>query len=231
MEREPEAQSESGRGRCVVLCRLLAPAPGSSRLAAEAPPHDLMAALDRKGLTLSVCASPAEALADLVIHERALRSGRAQRPIILLLIEPERSLGVIELLDRVAVYAASAVIWRYSSTQRPQLSAWVPRASGAGQVQTVGAGAASSAPALRLAGMDAEPVEPVSRQDHPARQAVASADTGRPLFRGSGQADPDFGEEEPDSRQPEIVAPGTSQPILTQDELSMLLSDDWESQT
>lgn len=172
-----------------------------------APPIELLATLEKKGLATAICATPAEALAELVIHERALRTGAATGMMILLLIEPEKSVGVIEVLDRVAVYAAHAAIWRYSPDEKPALSAWAPRVE-----RAAGAPAAPrSAPSLRL--VDAE----IPFAEDEMRHEMSSFN-GQSQPAGASQAT-----EKPHS--------GPTGPILSQDELSMLLSDDWESHT
>jgi hypothetical protein len=229
---EPEAPQTSGRGTCVILCRPGAAGPAVARSVAIAPPRELLSALDRKGLTVSVCASHAEALAELVIHERSLRTGGAQRPIVLLLLEPEQSPGVVELIERVSLYAPRAMIWRYSPAHRPPLTAWAPSVPNgqAASAESVSPAAVRTrpAPTLRLAGTP-KPVLGGAGGDEPMEQGLPSD-----ASRGIGGSDEVHGgrSRSPDGPDtPHKPSESPSGPILTQDELSMLLSDDWESHT
>lgn len=209
---EPEAHQTAGRGTCVILCRPGAAGPATARSVAIAPPRELMSALERKGLSLQICASHAEALAELVVNERELRTGIAQRPMVLLLLEPEATPGISELVDRVNRFAPRALVWRYSPSHRPPLTAWTssrPAASPSPRVEI--AARAQPAPALRLT--DAEPPARVRGEVPPRAQ-------------DSLQIDPSESSGDP-HKSPQTP----SGPILTQEELSMLLSDDWESHT
>lgn len=213
---EPEAHKTSGRGTCVILCRSGAAGPAAARSVALAPPRELMGALERKGLTPLVCASRAEALAELVVHEREVRAGVSQRPMVLLLVEPEQAPGVVELIERVNRFAPHTMIWRYSPAHRPPLTAWAPSEPAAPSAAPRPAMQATvrprQAPALRLT------EAPTPREAQPAAPRSA---TSVPAIPDAPDA--------PDTQHKASQSPNG--PILTQDELSMLLSDDWESHT
>lgn len=183
------------------------------RSVAVAPPRELLGALERKGLLPLVCDSHADALAELVIHEREVRAAATQRPMVLLVVEPELTPGVVELIERVHRFAPHALIWRYNASHRPPLTAWTPSAPRP----------ASAAPSPAIQATVRPRPAPALRLTEPA---------GEPEVASPASRDAEIASDAPDlPHTQQKASQGPNGPILTQDELSMLLSDDWESHT
>jgi len=186
----------------------------------------------------------------MVLFERRFRQGESPGLFMLLFLEPGNDPRAAALLESVRLYAPHAGVWRYCAGERPALRAWNPltpplsseptpplspaRLSAAGRGVTPAIAAFGQPPTLRLAGHDdesvptAEPCAPtggVSTLGISGRGAVAESsefsEFSLPRDRALGITDP----------LPSSPPAPPSGAILSQEEMAMLLSDDWESHT
>lgn len=232
------------RGTCVIYAglgdgpmRAVAPDSSTDLGAAPAP---LVEELRRRSLVVMIHPSPLLALAEMVILERRLNRGEAPGVFMLLFLEPDSDPRAGALLERIRLYAPHAGVWRYCARERPSLRAWnsatlpAPSASDSihesGLAGAVGRGVKSAAPAhgaaptLRLTGHDDDlrlPAPPPSRATSTPSPSPELAPPPRILHSL---------EAAPLSTDPTPSIP-PSGVILSQEELAMLLSEDWESHT
>ncbi len=213
MGAEGNEHTDGGR-RFVVLCAPATHGPGGA--ASGHVPDDLRRAIATRGADLLVRSCAYEAMADLVEHERALRSGGPASPLVLIVVEPDGVPGAGALVDAATRYTPHAVCWRYGASDEPRLAAFIDPAH---------------------AGRTDDPTE-TGPTPGPARPTPTSipgaADTIRPHPTPSGQprlrltgegsdVSHNEGEREP-TEDPE-------RPVLSEEELEMLLSDEWDRQT
>ncbi len=179
------------------------------------PPRALVEALKRHGVNTIVCDSPFVALARL----REAEGHEPDKPVALLLLEPDKMSQAEALREAAERFVPRAACWVYESGTRPRLRAAGGRRprpvrhERTGQVTESPKApdrrtppARQTAPRLRL--VDLEP--PASAMD---------ANTRGPGDEGSEQG---FGG---GARQGSGGA-GVSRPLLSDDELRMLLSPD-----
>ncbi|MEZ6241551.1 MAG: hypothetical protein R3B57_00755 [Phycisphaerales bacterium] len=187
----------TSRTRCV-----LAHEPGID------PPRALVEALKRHGVSTVVCDSPFVALARLC----EANGHEPDAPVALLLLEPEGMPRAEALREAAERFVPGAACWVYESGTRPRLRAAIgrrprpPRHERTGQVSPPAPDRRTpprrqAAPTLRL--VDLEPP--------PSPNQGEEANTGAPVDEGSWKG----------SR-----GAGVSRPLLSDDELQMLLSPD-----
>lgn len=175
------------------------------------PPVRLCRALGNKNIQIRTCTDQFTALSMLC---RAVKEGSASLNI-LLLVEPERLPGAAELVELAGVYAPKSVCWIYTESPHEQvrevraedLAEWRANANSTTAPTTAtGGGAASPSqaePKLRI----------VNDPGGVDRATVADS---------SGSGDPP-GEAGRRDLGAEAEEPG---PVLTDEELSMLLADE-----
>lgn len=189
----------------------------------QPPRPDLLGALNRPGFRAKKCQSAWSAFAHLTARtgEWATCPGEAA---VLVLVNPDALPGVADLVDIVDRYNPASAVWMYDPAGKPQLravtaadlAAW---RSGTGQPSTpqpvVPAPIRTSAPALRLAG------EGPLASPSPARVAQAQR---------APDPNPDVKVVPRTQREPSQGEPPASaaQPLLSDEELAMLLSEDAE---
>lgn len=188
------------------------------------PPVRLCRALASKGIRVETCTDPYAALALLCRAER--EEGVTVK--ILLLSEPDRLDSSVELVELAGVYAPNSVCWMFSSSPPEQvrevresdLADWRSRAFHPRGAPDRGStprlrdeertGGLKHGPSLRI--VNEGEIDPPNRhnEDEPANESSAD-DPGRSGRRmdeqRAGEADPE--------------------PVLTDEELSMLLADEF----
>lgn len=199
------------------------------------PDTDLLAALDRRDLTLVRHDSEFTAIAEICRCARddaeAIRRGRRGEGLILLLMHPHRLNDPAGLVHAVERYAPHAAIWMFSATGSPRLrsvtvndvAGWVSDEPTTtltpGATRTGPAGATSAAAmmgAVRTAHAETWPASPslVQPKPLPLADRAAFSDVAVPPRKGPVRQDGDH---------------GSSGQGLSSEELSMLLADDPES--
>lgn len=166
-------------------------------------PQELLRILERRRVSVVSCRSSFGALAELV---RLARTGRAQGapPLLLLVMEPERLPDAVELVDLARRYAPRAVRWWYSERAEPRLSELT-------DAVVAGWADARTGPAA------------------PAPSPVRTNGTPGGSVRGGGPvpapAAPTLRLTEPVLAADRPPGPESSHPVLTSEELAMLLAD------
>lgn len=193
--------------------------------AAVEPPVRLCRALASKGIRVETCTDAYAALAMLCRAER--EEGASVK--ILLLSEPERLVGVVELVELTGVYAPNSVCWMFTSAPPEQvrevresdLAGWrrsrltpSPGAHDRGSVPRNGGdernGGVKHEPILRIVN-EADPTPPNRQGEKETSGEPGAGDPGRDSRRT-------------DEQRAEEADP---EPVLTDEELSMLLADEF----
>lgn len=198
------------RSRFVLLC-------APDREGEVHPPEALRRALLARDAEVTIRTSAYDAMADLVEHEQSLRARQRREPMVLLLVEPESLAHAQALAAAAARYTPHAVCWRFGAADDPQLRAFEIEPEG----PTRDAGAAGP-------GVTVSP--DVAEALGPRRRHVAAG----PRLRLTEDAPPvEADEAELERGAPEVGEGGDEpeRPLLTEEELEILLSDDWERQT
>ena len=175
-----------------------------------APPELLSKAIAAREAGIVVRQSPYQAMADLVEHERAHRTGAHPGPLVLIVVEPTRFPGAADLVDAASRFSPRAVCWRFSASDDPQLAAYV---SDAPSEPTTPPGPVHVRPSV------ADTIRPRPTQSQRPRLRLAG-DPGN-VSHNEGEP-PEDGQAGVDEQH---------RPTLSEEELDMLLSDDWEKQT
>lgn len=195
------SNQDTVRSRFVVVC----PPDEHGR---TVPPEPLSRVLATRNANVVVRAGVYAAMCDLMEHERDVASGHPREPMVVLVVEPDRVPMATELVGAVLRYVPHAVCWRFDADREPQLRAFDegPRAR-----EVIGA----QGPGVTVR-RDVGPIRPRPTQS-PAPRLRLTAD--EPI---DAPLEPRPDEEE--DAEPE-------RPALSEEELDMLLSDDWEDQT
>jgi len=196
------------------------------------PRPELSAALNRPGFRVFRCESSWATLAHLCTHQGPSAPADSESTI-LILVQPEELPGLVDLVDAIDRFAPGATLWSYDAQHSPRMravsaedlttwkAAMLPRAPDEPPVAPVPTPPAPSAvPPLRLAGEGALPPPqppPLTEGDPPSPHPdVKIKATTR--FAGPGFLSPE-------------PARSVTAPLLTDEELQMLLSGQAEKRT
>lgn len=193
---------------CVILAR-----PGES----EGPP-DLVELLRKRNVRIRTFPGAYAAMAHLLRLDAAQRDSGRRAPLALVVIDPSANHRAADLVQAIARFVPHVVCWRYDSDASPRLRGYVlePQETNSSPVKialdTNGPGVGrsdhgQSPPRLRLTGDYDAPASP-PRADSPAEDDPSGRDAPGPP-----------------SDEAETDAPSSAS-ILSEEELSMLLSDD-----
>lgn len=216
-----EARSFVGyRRRCVLLAR-----PGGL--------SDLVETLTAKGLDIRRCDSIYLAMAELVLHEAARRSGWHADAAFLVIAEPDRVTELPRLLKALRKWAPQTVIQTYSAKQDPRL-----------QPYEAGLPVDDDAPEPRAVQLPRKPevvvrprpvTPPPAAPTNPAKLRLTGepGETSRPrtstgIAAASRAAGTPIHATTPEREQPEAESNPGDTLILSEAELSMLLSPQWK---
>lgn len=168
-------------------------------------PEELLASLSERRVVIEAHADPFSAIAAV------LRRGRTGSPLVLLVVDPARVARADEMVRTVERFVPHVVCWRYDAGKSPALRGYVPPPPApSATIETfVSRARAGGPPKLRLAGH-----EPGGEAVREAPMNTAGAGDVRPEPAAKDAA----GEAAPASAGGEL---------LSSEELSMLLSDDW----
>ncbi|MEM1184354.1 MAG: hypothetical protein AAGI53_05045 [Planctomycetota bacterium] len=230
MPSEPPGNAGASPARCVLLHQPNAWAP-----------EPLLSALVRRNIEVSACTSAHRAMAMLC----ALAGRDDDSPLILLLVNAEGVGLSAALVDAVEIYVPVAAVWVYEEDGEPQLRAversdlerWSRRRPPTPSPSLEAKPEAWSEPSLKLvddpeqddldrpgAGPSTTPPsEPLAQSDPPgSRRPVDDPVTG---FGEAGAPPPDRADS---AGRTEDHGDDMEGPVsLTDDELSMLLADEW----
>jgi hypothetical protein len=207
----------------------------------DAVPEGLLSALTRRGIDVSGCTSAHRAMAMLC----AFAADDEDAPLILLLVEPERVPLAALLTDAIELYAPAVTPWLYADDGSPQLRAveasdlekWFGRGTSI-EDQTAGDPAIEAGPTLKLVG-------PGSRDPSGGGAPHTHPKVGGEVHPATELGSADERAHPPRSVHPEVSSTPASEnrgttshgdggaetvdppPLLTDEELSMLLSDEW----
>ncbi|MEZ6210130.1 MAG: hypothetical protein R3B46_02630 [Phycisphaerales bacterium] len=211
-ERNFKPHDATRGGRCVLI-------------APSAPPAELMDALNRKQLDIREHHSIISAMGEVMAHARLVKSGAIREPLVLLIVDRARVPRADELVAACAMYAPHAVAWTYDQSAKPALRSYQSAVSNTPRPEPVPTPAAT--PARQSPKIVISHTPPPSPQITVVRRKGGG---GEPNLRltGSGPAPSPATEPKPAPRdESPQTQPPTEPPALTDDELRMLLSDDW----
>lgn len=175
-----------------------------------APPAELMAALQRKQLDIREHRSVISAMAEIMAHTREIRAGRTRQPLVLLIVDRTAVSRADELVAACTIYAPHAVAWTYDRAATPALRSYHANGS-----------ANKPAPAAVATGTQPKPRIVISHTPPPSPQITIVRKAEPPRLRLTDQ-------QEPPAPRPHAEEPDDQPPALSDDELRMLLSDDWD---
>lgn len=200
--------------RCVLWC-------------AAAAPADLLDALARRRVIVTEAADPYRALATLC----RLHAGRAGVPPVLLMVEPASARRSADLARAAWTYAPRAAVWMYEAGSNPTLRGiveadverWSPTQSDNGTpppptvVVMPGAGLTGGGTIARIGGPG------MGGSPRPGENNGPGRASGLRLSHDSGV---DHGTVRDDDLGPAgTESPGKQRPLLSPEELDMLLSE------
>lgn len=174
-------------------------------------PESLRSALAARDAEVTIRTSVYDAMADLIEHELALRAHERREAMVLLVIEPDTLPHAQELVAAAARYTPHAVCWRFCEHEEPQLRAYAPERESAEAPSEGGPAGVTIRPGV---------VHVIA----PRRRRHIEATPKLRLTGESADVAGDESEADQDSSEPE-------RPVLSDEELEILLSDDWEGQT
>jgi len=202
-------------------------------------PRALLAALERRSVTIQRCRDVFDAMTEMVLHERAIASQATAQPFIVVLVEPGKLVQTEQLARAASIYAPHVGLWQYEDTPRPRLQAYVAPQRAA-QVEPVGragpqsglpglkkGGGAGGGPSLRLAGWAEEDGQSSAPLDRSSTREDACWLSGGDSSPEAGKIGGSGGKEQELREAEEADEAAGGSVALTQEELSMLLSDDW----
>ena len=172
------------------------------------PPEALRNALTARDAEVVIRTNVYDAMADLIEHELALQARRRREAMVLLVVEPDELPNALALVAAAARYTPHAVCWRFSEREEPQLRAFAAVAGG------MPAEEENPLPIVTIRPGVAHVIAPRRRRHIEPT----------PKLRLTGEPESIAGDEPEGSPEPE-------KPILSEEELEILLSDDWEEQT
>ncbi|MBL8745216.1 MAG: hypothetical protein JNK58_02550 [Phycisphaerae bacterium] len=183
---------------CIVVTTSRLDAPAAASV------EQLVASLDRRGLTVVRSGDAFDAMASLVEHERLRRAGRKPEPLVMVLVDPSHQPNAADLFNSTMRYGPSTAFWEFQSGPSHRLTAYRPPP------------AAAPPPALSIAPPPTPIVArgvstPRASERQPLRLTHEAEVEALPL-RMVGSRE----EEEPG-------APGAA--LVTDEELSMLLGE------
>lgn len=128
--------------RCVVWCPRDASA---DRTLPAKLPKELRELLAPRASSVECHAEPLDALASMVLHERGFVAGTHKDPMLLILIDPSRLVGIDALVAAMSKYAHRAAVWQYDPASPKRLSRYTapvspPTTNGASNGHTTGNG-------------------------------------------------------------------------------------------
>lgn len=217
-----EVPAQSGRKqRCVLLGK------GPKGTKGPSVPAELLETLTSKEMDVRRCDSSYMAMAELVLHETARRAGWHRESAVLVVVEPDSRTELNDLVDAALRWTTHTTFWQYTSGAEPRLralpvEAGPPAEEGEERVVVKPAEKPRSAPvtkpgpSLRLAQEHDEILPP-----KPAPVARANEGVTR------DEEDALRLDDESVVAEPGDPKSDTSM-VLSEDELSMLLSPDWQ---
>lgn len=117
--------AESTNRQWHATCLVVPPVHADS--ASRAGVEQLVTSLARRGLTINRCDNCFDAMADLVLHERARRAGRSRDPLVVILIDAHRQPAATALFDAAVKHAPSTVFWEFQGGTSLRLTAFRPQ--------------------------------------------------------------------------------------------------------
>lgn len=183
-------------------------------IAPSSPPAELMDALKRKQLDVREHRSVITAMAEIMRHARQLRAGGTREPLVLLVVDRARVARADELVAACALYAPHAVAWTYDHLARPSLRSYHSAPPAAPTPEPAPAPPPSARQSPRIV---------ISHSAPPSPQITVVRRHADPGLRLAGAGPV------PEPKPAPRVEPSEDQPpALSDDELRMLLSDDWD---
>lgn len=211
-----EVPAQSGRKqRCVLLGK----GPKSGK--GPAVPSELMEALTSKEMDVRRCDSSYMAMAELVLHETARRAGWHRESAVLVVVEPDSRTELNDLVDAALRWTTRTTFWQYTQGPEPRLRALPvetgpPEEAAREEPRAVEKPRTKSkpSPTLRLAGED----EILPPRPAPVRKGEGVTKDEEAALRLDDETVETSGGE----------ALSDTSMVLSEDELSMLLSPDWQ---
>lgn len=204
LERKEEATSRDARGRCLVLTP-----PG------VAAPEALRGALASRDLAIEPVSDVFQAMALMALHEGSPSTERSL--LAALVVEPSEVPRASELAELAPRYAPSTILWQYREDASPQLSTYLTvETDRSVEVKQPATAASRPADAPALAHAHASHASPAS--SHPSLRLAGDGPALAPLD------DRNAAEEAADDDSASLDALA-----LSDEELAMLLSDEWET--
>lgn len=217
-----EVPAQSGRKqRCVLLGK------GPKGSKGPSVPPELLETLTSKEMDVRRCDSSYMAMAELVLHETARRAGWHRDSAVLVVVEPDSRTDLNDLVDAALRWTTRTMFWQYSPGVEPRLRA-LPVEQGPPTDDERDAPA--PVPEKPRA------VEKKRPAPQPSLRLAQEADEilpPRPLAPRKGEG---VSKDEEDALRLDddtvIAEPGDPKSdtsmVLSEDELSMLLSPDWQ---
>ncbi|MBZ0171994.1 MAG: hypothetical protein K8E66_06410 [Phycisphaerales bacterium] len=174
------------------------------------PPVRLCRALGNRGIQVRPCTDLYSAMSMICRAEREQGVSLS----VLVLAEPSRLGGLVELVDLVGVYAPKSVCWMYTGSPPEQVREV--------RAEDLDAWRFDDEPAE--AGVSGAEVETI----HEPSLRIVNGSDGGPDVRAIARGNDDSGDPVPVARRTDIEGGGGAEPepVLTDEELSMLLADD-----
>ncbi len=206
--RSKPTDAERG-GRCVLV-------------SITPPPAELMGALSRKQLDIREHRSVVTAMAEVMIHAREVKAGATRQPLVVLIVGRAEVPRADEFVGACTIYAPHAVAWTYDHGAEPPLRSYHASANGAPKPTPAVAPPAPDAGAKPRIFISSSPPPP---------QVTIVRRPSKPSLRLSGGDRAAFAEQPMSPARTEsgaAPAPPDIPPPLTDEELRMLLSDDYD---
>lgn len=203
-ERNNKPHDATRGGRCVLVTP-------------SAPPTELLDALNRKQLDIREHHSVISAMSEVMQHARQLKAGGTREPLVLLVVDRARVPRADELVAACAIYAPHAVAWTYDPTAKPALRSYHNPPANTPRPETPPAQSPAPRQSPRIVISHTPPPSPqITVVRRPTDPGLRLAGTGPASPRP--EAKPVTPAEQPDENPP----------ALSDEELRMLLSDDWD---
>jgi hypothetical protein len=234
----PNTNAATALARCVVWCPR---DPSAPREQPAKLPRELRELLAPRASSVECHAEPLDALASMVLHERGFVSGAHKDPMLLILVEPSRLVGIDALVAAMSKYAHRAAVWQYDPASPKRLARYTapiapPESNGHSHSNGNGNGNAAT-PAPRPRTIAATPPAFVSWVGMPGPMPTPQ-NTQRPAPRLRLAGEATTPAEAPVKPLPTATvsglpsvaptpsnAPPAAKPSLTDEEVAMLLGD------
>lgn len=206
-------------------------------------PADLLDLLRRRRVGIRTCTSPYDAMAHLLRRTAEQRERSERSPLALVVIEPPAHVRAAHLLQAITRFIPHVVCWRYDADASPRLRGFsLPKNNAASPSVQIPAGdnggdstasrpqrsrsaaTGAGAPRLRLTGVDDAP-GPEWQTPDPVSEGPMSED---PISEGPAPTEPPSTDPAAHEAAGAEAGDESSASILSEEELSMLLSDDPE---